>query len=278
MFSFDWDMYQIEDFDTPTGVQSAVFSIDNSSITANQGEKISIRFSQISTSTPNYTASFSNSGLLTVSSLSVSTGYASTTCLPGGYFNSASLAISASITGSNDEIIFSQGISSFYGSNYLFVPIPLTTGSALPVNSLFDEYGFVDYTFQINPYDIVIVGLSDGIYIESRVLSVNTPDSADPLLRVKLDSPLSNLLRTDLANSGGGRYRYFLILSRKKDETSAYLTFKKREGKTSYGFLIPENISPSVLDNIDAITSQSKQKLLNDQSVISDINGGTFGP
>ena len=273
MFSFDWDMYQIEDFDTPTGVQSAVFSIDNSSITANQGEKISIRFSQISTSTPNYTASFSNSGLLTISSLSVSTGYASTTCLPGGYFNSASLAISASITGSNDEIIFNQGISSFYGSNYLFVPNPLT-GSQ---NSLFDEYGFVDYTFQINPYDIVIVGLSDGTYIESRVLSVNTPDSADPLLRVKLDSPLSTLLRTDLANSGGGRYRYFLILSRKKDETSAYLTFPKREGKTSYGFVIPNDISPDVLAKIDIITKEVKQKLINEQSAIDNINGGTFG-
>jgi len=128
-------VYRIDDFDTPTGVQSANFSIDNSNINANQGDKVTVRFLQTSTSTANYTASFSNSGQLTVSSLSVSTGYASTTCLPDGYFNSASLAISASITGSNDEIIFSQGVSSFYGGNYLFVPNPLT-GSQ---NTLFDE-------------------------------------------------------------------------------------------------------------------------------------------
>ena len=277
MFTFDWDMYQIEDFDTPTGTQTATFAINNSSITANQGDKIAIKFLQTTTSTPNYTASFNNSGLLTISSLSVSTGYASTTCSPGGYFNSASLAISASITGSNDEIIFSQGVSSFYGSNYLFVPNPLSTGSALPINSLFDEYGYVDYAFQINPYDIIIVGLSDGTYVESRVLSVNPPDNVDPLLRIKLDSPLSNLLRTDLANSGGGLYRYFLVLSRKKDETSAYLTFKKREGKTSYGFVIPNDISPDVLAKIDVITKEVKQKLINEQSAIDNISGGTFG-
>jgi hypothetical protein len=272
-FEFDWDMYQIDDFDTPTGVQSATFTINNSSISANQGDKISIRFSQISTSTANYTASFSNSGLLTVSSLSVSTGYASTTCTPNGYFNSASLAISASITGSNDEIIFSQGVSSFYSSNYLFVPNPLKGTQ----NSLFETYANVDYPFQINPYDIIVVGLSDGTYIESRVLSINPPDSADPLLRVKLDSPLPALLRTDLAYSGGGLYRYFLVLSRRKDETSAYLTFKKREGKTSYGFVIPNDISPDVLAKIDVITKEVKQKLLNEQSAIDNISGGTFG-
>jgi hypothetical protein len=271
-FEFDDNVYRIDDFDTPTGVQSATFAINNSNINANQGDKVTVRFLQTSTSTANYTASFSNSGQLTVSSLSVSTGYASTTCLPDGYFNSASLAISASITGSNDEIIFSQGVSSFYGSNYLFVPNPLT-GSQ---NTLFDEYGFVDYPFQINPYDIIVVGLSDGTYIESKVLSINTPDSADPLLRVKLDSPLPALLRTDLANSGGGLYRYFLVLSRKQDETNAHLTFKKRDGKTSYGFIIQNDISPDVLAKIDIITKEVKQKLINEQSAIDNISGGTF--
>jgi hypothetical protein len=265
--------WSIPDLDTAAGTQTATFSINNSSINANQGDKISVRFSQVTSSTANYTASFNNSGLLTISSLSVSTGYASTTCLPDGYFNSASLAISASITGSNDEIIFSNGVSSFYGSNYLFIPNPLT-GSQ---NSLFDEYGFVDYSFQINPYDIIIVGLSDGTYVESRVLSVNPPDSVDPSLRVKLDSPLPSLLRTDLANSGGGLYRYFLVLSRRQDETSAYLTFKKREGKTSYGFIIPNDISPDVLAKIDVITKEVKQKILSEQSAIDNISGGTFG-
>jgi cold shock CspA family protein len=86
---------------------------------------------------------------------------------------------------------------------------------------------------------------------------------------------LSNILKAELANQ---TYKRFLILSRKVDETNVILSFTKREGKTSYGFLIPENLSPDVLANIDTITREVKQKLLSDQSIISDINGGTFGP
>ena len=60
-------------------------------------------------------------------------------------------------------------------------------------------------------------------------------------------------------------YQRFLLLKRVEDETSIYLTFNKRSGRTSYGFTIPEDLSLNVLDNINAITSQVKQKLLADQ-------------
>ena len=43
-------------------------------------------------------------------------------------------------------------------------------------------------------------------------------------------------------------------------------------------FKICKSIVEGVLANIDTITREVKQKLLSDQSVISDINGGTFGP
>ena len=62
-----------------------------------------------------------------------------------------------------------------------------------------------------------------------------------------------------------------------QDETNAYLTFIKHPGQTSYGFLIPENLSPDVLANIDTITKEVKQKLINDQGfVIGDLTGGGF--
>ena len=85
----------------------------------------------------------------------------------------------------------------------------------------------------------------------------------------------SSTLKSALAEQ---TYTRFLFLSKREDETNVHLSFTKRDGKTSYGFLIPEDINKSVLDNIDTITKEAKQKLLNDQSVISDINGGTFGP
>ena len=60
-------------------------------------------------------------------------------------------------------------------------------------------------------------------------------------------------------------YQSFLVLKRVEDETSAFLTFPKRDGKTSYGFAIPQNLATDVLDNIDTITKEVKQKLLADQ-------------
>jgi hypothetical protein len=66
-------------------------------------------------------------------------------------------------------------------------------------------------------------------------------------------------------NIMSGSYQRFLLLSRVEDETNAYLTFNKRDGKTSYGFIIPQDISTTYLDNIDTITRQVKQKLLADQ-------------
>jgi hypothetical protein len=92
-------------------------------------------------------------------------------------------------------------------------------------------------------------------------------------LVLNLDGQLSDLAKSNLT---GNNYRRFLLLSRIKDETNVILNFIKRDGKTSYGFLIADNISSNVIDNIDIITKEVKQKLLNDQSIINDINGGTF--
>ena len=64
---------------------------------------------------------------------------------------------------------------------------------------------------------------------------------------------------------------------KKHIQQNVQLTFNKKPGQTSYGFLIPENLSPDVLNNIDTITSQVKQKLVNDQgNIIGDLTGGGF--
>jgi hypothetical protein len=157
-----------------------------------------------------------------------------------------------------NTITLSSGLSNFHGRNYQFIPNPLT-GS---INSLYGgnaNYGDVDYPFTIKPYDIVITYLSDNTYVESRVLSLSISAS---LLQLRLDTQLSNLYASNLQS---GSYQRFLILSRIEDETSAFITFRKRIGKTSYGFTIPSNIATDFLDNIDIITREVKQKLLADQ-------------
>jgi hypothetical protein len=241
-------------------ITNTTFNINVPSTNLNAGEKLIFKFQMNGNTTNNFTASI-GVGNLKVNSLAASVGYTTT---PLQFF-------SGSGTINANEIVMSTGVSGFYGGQYIFVPNP--TGGTQ--NSLYDgtaNYGDVDYPFLIQPFDIAILYLSDGTSIETRILKADTSSGK---LVLTLDTNLSNTIRQELQYK---TYTRFLILSRRQDETNVILSFTKREGKTSYGFLIPENISPSVLDNIDAITSQSKQKLLNDQSVISDINGGTFGP
>ena len=244
-------------------ITNTTFNINIPSINLEDGESIIFKLQCENSSVTNFTASIAQ-GSLKVSSLAASTGY-TTTNIP--FFDTAAINLSSN----TNEIILSSGVSGFYGGDYIFVPNPLGgTESTLYEGSV--GYGDVDYPFIINPYDIALIYLSDGTYIETRILQAYKQSG---LMRLKLDISLSTTLKSELVNQ---TYKRFLILSRRTDETNVILSFTKRDGKTSYGFLIPENISTEVLSNIDTITREVKQKLLNDQSVISDINGGTFGP
>jgi len=206
----------------------------------------------ISSSNNNFTASISQ-GSLTIGSLASSTGYASVNC---PYFHSASMDLSiADGNGSTNIITFPIALSNFHNNGYQFAPNP-TTGS---LNSLYDIYGDVDYPFTVNPFDIASTYLSDGTYVENRIISSSYSGS---FFRIHLDRIMSN---QHVNNIMSGSYQRFMLLSRVKDETNAYLTFNKRDGKTSYGFTIPQDISNTYLNNIDTITRQVKQKLLADQ-------------
>jgi hypothetical protein len=248
---------------------SHTFTIDNPSVSLTAGEKLIFKFQCVNTDTNDFTASLNDQARLRIASLAASTGYSSVSATPSvGFFHSASMAD----TGSNTtDIVFSTALSGFWESGYIFVPNPLT-GS---INTLYNgtvNYGDVDYSFGSNPpcYDIALVYLNDGTYIESRIIREFLSGS---YLHLTLETPLSSLLRSALADQ---TYTRFLFLSRRSDETNVITSFTKRDGKTSYGLLIPQDISSNVLNNIDSITREIKQKLVNDQSVISDISGGGF--
>ena len=242
--------------------QTLTFNIDRgygntNYVTATNGNTLKFQLKLNGVTTPNYTASLRSTDSLKIGSLSISTGYSSTSC---PYIDSYG---SSSIT-------FDQELSSFYNKGYLFLPNPLNG----TVNSLYGTYGDVDYQFTPKVNDVVLLYLSDNSILEYTVLSVNTSTSTGKLT-LNLDSPLSNIAKSNLGTSA---FKRFLLLSRIDDETNVILNFIKRDGKTSYGFLIPETISSTVLANIDTITKEVKQKLLNDQPIINDISGGSFGP
>jgi hypothetical protein len=254
-------VYDIPNFTLNTSGQTVInFNINLNPI-SNQvlGNIIVPKLRLEGVSTANFTASLSE-GDLKINSLAVSTGYSSIACSPS-YFNSSSLSASFAAGSGSNIITLGAGLSNIHNKGYQFVPNPVSGSTAL--NSLYSSYGDVDYPFVIKPYDILITYLEDNSYIESRIIKVDTSGS---FVQLYLNNQISKTYADNIIN---GIYSRFLILSRIEDETSAYLTFKKREGSTSYGFIIPQNISVDVLANIDTITKEVKLKLLSDQSQVT---------
>ena len=176
----------------------------------------------------------------------------------------ATSSLSPFISGSlNNTLILNSSLS--YFKDYLFMP----TGS-LPIvkNSLFDTYGDVDYNFSPKAGDFISIYYSGG-YFESSILNVYTDISGKINLTVSSELP-SNLTKLAFAN---GDITKFIILSKVDDETNLILTFDKKPGNTSLGFIIPNNLHPDVLANIDVITKEVKQKLID---LGTNNGGGTF--
>jgi hypothetical protein len=235
--------------------QTDILSI-NTNINLQPGEKLVFKLQNTSNTTNNFTASLAP-GNITIQTVASLTGYA-TTVLP---FLSGS-----GVIGTN-QVVLSAGVTEFYGGTYTYLPNPGGgTESSLYASGV--DYGDVDNTFTINPFDIFLLYLSNNTYIEAKILNVSISSG---YLTLTLDTELTANAIDDLANE---TYRRLLILSRKPDETNVILNFAKKDGKTSYGFLIPNDLEKDMLANIDTITREVKQKLINDQTIVDNISAG----
>jgi hypothetical protein len=225
-----------------------------------EGEKLVFQLREYSFT--NFTASMGTESSIEIKNITSQTGYINVECKDtdnsnddGGFIH---LPLISKYSSSN-EIVLDPAIGTRYGENFTFVPNPPSSSRTSP-SPLYPEYGDVDYPFIISPYDIMIVHLSDNTYQELRVDSVYTDTSNK--IHVAFHQYLSFQTRNDIFD---GKYKKVLFLKRVEDETNAYIFFKKRDGVTSYGFLIPSDLSTDVLANINEITKQVKQKLLADQ-------------
>jgi hypothetical protein len=245
-------------YDAPTSKLSDVlnFKVSTPSTPFAVGDKISYEFITGSNgfNTTNFTASI----------------------LAGGSFSNqlseyqvgsnpfATSSLSPFISGSlNNTLILNSSLS--YFKDYLFMP---TGSSPITENKLFNVYGDVDYNFSPKAGDFISIYYSGG-YFESSILNAYSDISGKINLTVSSELP-SNLTKLAFAN---GDITKFIILSKVNDETNLILTFDKKPGNTSLGFIIPNNLHPDVLDNIDVITKEVKQKLLD---LGTNSGGGTF--
>ena len=166
----------------------------------------------------------------------------------GGYPYALSPFISSSVS---TQICLNTQLATFYNNIFL----PQGFGSN-PSSSLYPKYGDVNDIFTMVAGDVLQIQYNNVYYI-SEIINVDTTSGS---LCINLNSPLPS----SLINASGS-FTDFLILKKKKDEQSAYLSFNKAPGATSYGFIIPENINPTVLENINTIQSAVQSQLLSNQ-------------
>jgi len=105
--------------------------------------------------------------------------------------------------------------------------------------------------------------MEEVLYVSTEYTVISNPLPNQNEVSIKVSPPLPQSINT-------GTLYSVLFLKKLPDETNIYLNFKKRPGKTSYGFLIPSNIDPNLLKNIDQISKEIQVKLLSNQS---DITG-----
>jgi hypothetical protein len=160
--------------------------------------------------------------------------------------------ISGSIN--KNTLILSTGLS--YFENYQFIP----SGSGIsPANSKYSTYNSVVNPFSPKTGDYISIYYGTNSYFESNILNVikDISGSINLVLSDELPSALNKpaYISSDITT--------FVISSQTKDENNIIINFGKDINyPTSLGFVIPEDIHPDVLNNIDTITKEVKQKLI----------------
>ena len=218
-----------------------------------QGDKYEIKLKQNGlniTGGGNYIAKFNSNGFLRIASISNQVNQLPN-AVPGGTgFIEATSFTTGSTTSS---ITLNSQLSSFIGYN--FIPNP-PTGSGLADNLLYPIYGDVDNSFNPSYFDLIVHHNTSGQVNEYRIVNVRSENS-----KVILDIfPAFDTAQKAIQFRGS--LEKILFLKRLKDETNTIINFTKRDGKTSYGFIVPENIHPEVFANIDTITREVKTKMI----------------
>lgn len=144
-----------------------------------------------------------------------------------------------------NQIIFSTGFSKYYR---------YTQSSKNSV--MIDKYGFIDDPFIVSPYDVISITHPDST--KSYLYNVvSATINSNGLLMITVDDNIAMNVINEPNN-----FTEFVIFKRVPDETNIVLQFNKRQGDTSPGLLIPSNINPDYMNNIDTIIKGIKEKLI----------------
>jgi hypothetical protein len=222
------------------------FNVTSSYANFNPGDRVFFRLQQI-TSSDNYTASLLNTGDLTPYTGLKNTISTATTGINPFATSSATPFISSS--NGTDTLYLNESLSSF--KDYLYLS---QTSSA----DLHPTYGNIDYTFSPKVGDVILLYYNNNTQVQE--LNIVSAIKNSSILELKVSPNLASAL--SVSSYTNNTINKLLLLSKIPDETNINLVFDKEDGTTSYGFVIPDNLSPDVLKNIDTITRNVKTKIL----------------
>jgi hypothetical protein len=218
-------------------------------------EPVVFKLTQGGMSSANYTASLVPGGTLTVGTIALGAGGYAFATTSSGYF----IQDLENLDSNYATITLSSNLAQ-YGVGYQFIPY-FVSASVTYSSSLYLKYGDVNTPFQPQYGDKVIMIDNGGIAQDLDVYSFsgNTITVVGDILNNWVSNPA--LVKT------------FLLLRKYNDEQNVILTYIKPDGATSYGFLLPNTVSPGVVDNINKLQANVQAQLLSTQanSNISNI-------
>jgi hypothetical protein len=156
----------------------------------------------------------------------------------------------------NQTIVFSEEASLLYGESY-FDPEYDSDPASITNN-----YSPVEHPFTFKVGDVI--RFSQFFAIEPdyyTVIEVVEPVIVEEGLQRSVLTPASIILDRQY-NPNDIKSSSFAILRKVDDETVIILDFKKREGKPSNAYIIPNNILPEIKKNIGNIVAPLKDTLL----------------
>jgi len=267
--NYSTPLSNISSFSTSTPVDNltATLTLGLTTVATSFAANDSVTFvlqQSVTASGGNYTASVSV-GSLTVSENSSQGNYPFATSNVTPFIQSLSNLTTETDTG---LIVLNQSLTSYYG--YDFVPYFVSGGVAYS-SSLYTAYGDINTAFLPQPYDKIIMRDRSGIVQD---LNVKSAEIVGANLQIKVvPSILPNWVATPAFVST------FLLLRAFEDEQNVIMTFNKPVGQTSYGFLIPNTVSPEITNNINTLQAAVQSQLLSNPTNpgITAINGGSFG-
>ena len=207
--------------------------------------------------TTNFTASISagNSSILTTAGTTATANgvYVSANQTSYDPFITAVVADPATNTG---RITLNPDISQYW--KYRFVP-SFESASVIYTSSLYDTYGDVNASFDPQVGDTMVLYNNVGM---NQIMEITAPPYING----------GNLILPTYANlvtnwtQDPTKITKFLLLKKFPDEQNIILDFIKKPGATSFGFVIPNSVTPAVVDNINTLQAQVQSQILTNQT------------